>query len=108
MSIPSFDCKAGCHDCCGPVPFTKKERDAAISRRPLVHFEEFGDRWMPSAALLSFTCPFLEVDGCAIYSDRPMICRVFGASDDPKLTCPHGCGPKKPLTASDAERLVFQ
>lgn len=35
-------------------------------------------------------CPVLSADGrCTQYADRPMICRLWGATPD--MPCPHGC-----------------
>lgn len=102
----SFECKAGCDDCCGPVPFTDQEKEAAQKVRPFVQWERFGPHWVPSSAMETLECPFSK-GGCQVYDTRPMICRLFGAVDNPRMKCPHGCGPKNFLTdAEAAERLA--
>lgn len=90
--IPTFTCKPGCTDCCGPVPFGQWEDDKIGERR-----REVTD---------CLTCPYSAADDCSIYPDRPFMCRLFGAADDPRLTCPHGCGPAVKLTAEHARDLT--
>lgn len=93
--IPSFECKPGCTDCCGPVPFAKSEWNQIIDKRE------------PSIINL-LKCPYSYNGSCDIYNQRPFMCRIFGASNDPKLKCPHGCGPKQPLKKKKAIRLTLQ
>lgn len=105
--IPAFSCKPGCHACCGPVPFTGPERDRASALRPLIRWEPFeGGSWIPSAALESLRCPFLSAEGCGIYAARPMICRLFGVVDHPRMACPEGCGPRRKISDAAARRLL--
>lgn len=106
-SIPTFDCKLGCHDCCGLVPFSDAEKQAAMKRRPLEQWERFSaESWVPKAALDTFRCPFLTATGCGIYDDRPMVCRLFGAVDHPMMTCPKGCGPERKLSDVQSRALI--
>lgn len=84
--IPSFTCKQGCTECCGVVPFTEEEW-------ALLTPEE------QSRESKGLECRFKGANGCTIYDRRPMLCRLFGSVDDKKLTCWHGCGPEKKLTA---------
>jgi Fe-S-cluster containining protein len=51
------------------------------------------------------TCPYVTDAGCGIYEDRPLICRIFGASEEPALQCPHGRKPEKPLTSTQTRTL---
>lgn len=91
--IPSFKCKEGCTDCCGPVPFAKSEWSLIIDKRE------------PSI-IRPLKCPYSYNNSCDIYSNRPFMCRLFGASEDPKLKCPHGCKPDKLLTKKQALKLT--
>lgn len=79
--IPSFECTPGCHDCCGPVTASSEE----VSRLP-VKSEQEHDR-----ALEALNCPYFGSNGCQVYGERPLICRLFGTT--PSLPCPNGKGP---------------
>ena len=78
--IPTFKCKEGCFDCCGPVPFSKWE------------WAQIKDQRIGTGA----TCPYASKDGCEIYKDRPIICRLMGTVL--KLKFPHGYGSEKMLS----------
>jgi hypothetical protein len=80
--IPSFACIAGCHDCCGPVTASSEE----MSRLPVKSIAQH------DAALAELNCVHLGENGCEIYAERPLICRLFGTS--PRLACPHGKRPE--------------
>jgi len=86
--IPSFECEPGCHDCCGPVTTSTEE----MARLPAKSDEEH------EAALADLSCPHLGSNGCQVYAERPMICRLFGTT--PRLACPNG---KRPETMIDPQ-----
>jgi hypothetical protein len=88
--IPSFECRKGCTDCCGPVPFSRWEAERIQDRR----------------VATSITCPYAVGGRCEIYEERPLLCRLFGAVDDVRLKCPHGCGPEKKLSVAEAEGIM--
>jgi Fe-S-cluster containining protein len=79
--IPSFECIPGCHDCCGPVTTSPEE----MSRLPVKTEAEHDE------ALANLSCPHLGVNGCEVYDERPLICRLFGTT--PSLACPNGRRP---------------
>lgn len=85
--IPSFDCTPGCHDCCGPVTASSEE----MARLPVKSIAQH------DAALAGLNCIHLGKDGCEVYAERPLICRLFGTT--PRLACPHG---KRPDVMIDA------
>ena len=87
--IPSFTCKPGCAECCGPVPFSAWE----ISQ-------------MPEPRLFSTGrgCPHSTPQGCAIYEQRPLMCRLYGTV--PEMRCPHGCGPQKALSSAEGHKIL--
>lgn len=91
--IPQFDCVPGCHDCCGPVTTSSEE----ISRLPRVSAR------VRAKALEEYNCPHLAAQGCTVYTERPLICRVFGTT--PSLPCPHGRRPAT-LLESRIEQLI--
>ncbi len=56
------------------------------------------------------TCAYVLENGggCAVYEDRPMMCRIFGASEAKQLRCPHGRGSSKPLTERQTAKLLLR
>lgn len=90
--IPKFICKPGCTDCCGPVPFSKTEWSVIKDKR--------------TATCLD--CPYSAGGSCAIYENRPFLCRIFGASEEPRLRCPHGCKPVFPLSIEETKKLTAE
>lgn len=87
--IPTFQCIEGCTDCCGPVPFSRLEWD------------QIGDKRIAT----TLDCPYAN-NGCDIYEQRPLICRIFGASNEKRLQCPHGCRPENPLSTRQTSLLM--
>ena len=92
--IPSFQCKPGCHDCCGVIAMTRIEWQN-------IHVKRLFD-FNPN----NLTCAYVCEKGCSIYQDRPTICRLFGTADDPRLKCPHGCAPIFKLPKSRAREIL--
>ena len=80
-SIPSFVCEPGCHDCCGPVTASSEEVSRLPQKTEAEHVE----------ALANYNCVYLGVNGCQVYDERPLICRLFGTT--PRLLCPKGKAP---------------
>jgi len=96
-AIPGFQCKPGCQDCCGPVPFSRTEWNRIADKRTTTA------RKTPS-----LTCPY-AVDGkCECYEHRPFVCRLFGTvtTEGSLMRCPHGCHPENPFTEEEADRLM--
>ena len=94
--IPSFGCVAGCHDCCGPVTASSEE----MARLP-VKSDAVRD-----AALAELSCPHLGANGCEVYGERPLICRLFGTT--PRLACPRGRRPEQMIDArTEREIHIF-
>lgn len=95
-------CKKGCTDCCGPVPCSQEEFDAIpdILEKLAPVCDEQGERML--------VCRFKTEIGCLIYEHRPLICRLFGAVNDPGLRCPHGAKARKPFRPRTAKRIVMK
>ena len=90
IEIGSGRCKG---DCCGPVPIPKEvlDRNRFKIQRPIAQeIEMFPGEFVPLTRDLN--CVFLTKDfKCAIYDERPWVCRKFGSGDpSPRLQCPHG------------------
>ncbi|HEX8596280.1 MAG TPA: YkgJ family cysteine cluster protein [Pseudomonas sp.] len=94
QQIPSFECVPGCHDCCGPVT-TSPEEMARLPRKTAAEQE---------AAMDELNCVHLGPNGCTVYDERPLICRLFGTT--PKLPCPNGRRPVE-MIHPRAEKQVF-
>lgn len=80
--IPSFECQPGCHDCCGPVTTSSEEMAMLPVKSDAEH----------ESALADLSCPHLGIQGCQVYAERPLICRLFGTT--PRLACPNGKRPE--------------
>lgn len=93
--IPDAGCKGLCWEACGPVPVARAERGIITMKH--------GGR-----VHSSMDCPYLVNRKCSVYEDRPMLCRLYGVTDDPRLTCPFGCRPAKMLTNAEANELLAQ
>ncbi|MFQ3261690.1 YkgJ family cysteine cluster protein [Reinekea sp.] len=91
--IPTFECVSGCHDCCGPVTTSSEE----MSRLPRKTEQE------QEAALNELNCVHLGPNGCTVYGERPLICRLFGTT--PRMACPHGRKPDQ-MIDPEIERQV--
>jgi Fe-S-cluster containining protein len=91
--IPAFACKPGCHDCCGPVTASSEE----MARLP-VKSDEAHEK-----ALAEYNCVYLGANGCQVYSERPLICRLFGTT--PHLPCPNGQKPSQMINP-EIERQI--
>lgn len=91
--VPTFKCLSHCTDCCGPIFFSGLE----ASRIKM--------KYKPPT---STKCPFTIKGECGIYEVRPMICRLFGAVNDPKLFCSFKCGPAFRIDPDHSKWLLFE
>ena len=90
-------CKA---ECCGVVPIPRslwQKKQHAIQIPVIETFKgqarNKSDPSIQESFILPVTkdhyCPFLKEDlSCAIYEDRPEICRKFGDESHPMMCCP--------------------
>lgn len=102
--IPPVECKGLCQDSCGPIAMSNAE-EARIRAR--------GYQIPPMADALAaidrgedYYCPALVDGSCAVYEDRPTICRLWGATQS--MPCPHGCTPAEALTQEESYALLRQ
>jgi Fe-S-cluster containining protein len=91
--IPAFKCTPGCHDCCGPVTASSEELSRLPVKSDAAH----------ESALAELNCPYLGENGCEVYEERPLICRLFGTIES--LPCPHQKRPDKLLNKKTEERI---
>lgn len=83
-------CKA---ECCGLVPiplsiWSKNQHRIQREVKNILHIQKDGRKdILPVTEELY--CPFLKDDlSCAIYEERPEICKKFGDESNPLLCCP--------------------
>lgn len=96
--IPSVQCKENCSACCGVIIFAKAEWDQIADKREVSQeaLDEF-----------NLTCPYVnEQNKCDIYEQRPMICRLMGASNEFGLKCPYGCKSAIPLSSEETRDIM--
>jgi len=87
-------------NCCGCFPFSKtfyEKNKHRVVNEP-IELKEFVAPEPPDLEEIPLvipvtedgSCPFLKGDMmCAIYDDRPYVCREFGCEKTKTLTCPH-------------------
>lgn len=100
--IPKIECRQKCQVYCGAIvqlgAYTEAERPE-IERA----FKNADVARPPGASLLE--CSALDVHGrCAIYAERPAICRFFGVVEG--MTCPHGCEPERLLSHAEMTEIL--
>lgn len=84
--IPSSKCKDGCFRCCiNTVQFTKSEERAM------------------GGYCYAGQCPHLKNGKCSVYENRPLVCRLFGASI--LLQC-EDCTPRRYLTEQETAEIL--
>lgn len=84
-SLPPMDCRGLCFDSCGPIRMTTPERQRV--RAAGVDIPDGTYNNGPSL------CPALTMlNRCAVYADRPTICRIYGMTRT--LKCQYGCEPE--------------
>jgi hypothetical protein len=94
--LPKVQCQGKCQEACGPVACSSAEAEIMRrhSGRPLTFDARTG------------RCNYLNEGGrCDVYPVRPLVCRIFGASE--KLPCIWGCKPAAPLLSERQEGQLF-
>jgi len=56
-----------------------------------------------AGALAELSCPHLGENGCQVYAERPLICRLFGTT--PRLACPNGKRPEAMIDPRIEQRI---
>lgn len=119
--VNSLKCQGLCwYSCVEGLGISKKEdeRIKAFCETTGIPYHDIKERMPPAAMAMKLraaqtgavefeACPFLSADHqCTIYPVRPGICRTYGSSSTPIMSCQHGCemdGP--PLTRRETEAL---
>ncbi len=96
-ALPALACQGRCQAVCGPVTATPLERDQILR----VHHRALApDHTGRRCRLLT------EAGACAVYADRPLVCRVVGLTKE--TACPHGCVPERWLTDAEVYTGFFK
>lgn len=113
QELPEVDCKGLCWNACGPIDMSDAEREQ-IRTKYDVEIEPFtqerSQRWAAGERLYCTALSFGARDGqmgCAIYEDRPAICRLWGAGEG-EMACPHGCDVSSRLTNEQIMQIVVR
>jgi len=91
--VPSIACQGLCQDCCGPLGMAYVEWIRIKRASPL-----------RLAEAKQVVCPLLKRGKCTVYASRPMICRLWGVTEN--MPCPWGCRPERYLTITEADVLM--
>lgn len=100
--IPSVECKGLCQESCGPIAMSNLE-DSRIRQGGFV-IPSMAEALDALARGEDYYCPALVDGSCAVYDDRPTICRLWGATRS--MPCPHGCTPPDALTQEESHELL--
>ncbi|MBI5439473.1 MAG: YkgJ family cysteine cluster protein [Nitrosomonadales bacterium] len=101
-ALPTFQCKEGCFDCCGPVVISRLEYLRCIQASGRTA-KDIGRQMQDNLKQGVLTCPLLDdkTKRCSVYAVRPAICRLFGVVRG-ELVCPHGFGPDSSALLEDS------
>lgn len=80
--MPEMRCDAGCPECCWEVvPVSEAEMV-----RVVLYANEHGIEPQEDTVM----CPWYQKGRCAVHEARPIVCRVFGHTDDAQMQCDRG------------------
>ena len=87
LKIPKSHCKNGCFECCtNSVQFAKEEMERAGDYK------------------YNGVCSFLDENKkCGVYENRPLVCRIYGASEI--MIC-EDCEPEKYLSEEETRDII--
>ncbi|MEV4472874.1 YkgJ family cysteine cluster protein [Nonomuraea sp. NPDC049504] len=96
--VPQPGCKGLCQDSCGPIGMNPREQQRIRERG--VKIPHYRDGLAELVETGDYTCPALKDGQCSVYEVRPMLCRLWGATET--MPCTYGCRPEEGLLP-DAE-----
>lgn len=100
-AIPQMNCKGLCGYGCGPVGYSALENERMQENGAIPPAIKWNDKH--GGAMCSH---LTENERCAIYENRPLICRLFGAVQ--RLRCQHGCKPVGGFLTQERVMELFQ
>ncbi len=99
-ALPTIGCKGLCAHSCGPVAVAAIER-RVIEERSGLPLDINGE-----GAAEGMLCNHLARGRCTVYSDRPLLCRLWGVAEG--MECPHGCKVSRVLDRYESAELLEQ
>jgi len=93
-ALPTLECQGKCQESCGPIAMSARERENA-ERALGAGVNADNER---------LECSALHHGRCAIYAQRPMVCRLWGMTE--KMPCPWGCRPSRMLPDREASAFL--
>jgi Fe-S-cluster containining protein len=91
--LPEIDCKGLCENTC---------RLPMMSRVEAGRVNAYANR-KPKGAETG-VCPVLRAGRCTVHPVRPMVCRLYGCTEE--MRCPHGCEPTRMLSVDEGRALL--
>ncbi|MBB5140493.1 Fe-S-cluster containining protein [Thermocatellispora tengchongensis] len=103
--VPQPGCKGLCQDACGPIGMNPREHQRIRERG--VKIPHYQDGLAELVETGNYTCPALKDGQCSVYDIRPMLCRLWGATET--MPCTYGCLPEEGLLPdADGHALLAQ
>ena len=102
--LPSIECKGLCHESCSFIPLRQIEEDNIAKATGSHPITDTSIKPITMLKNVNESCPYLQLQRCTIYEQRPLICRVFGVSED--LLCRHGCKPTRVMSREEVGRVL--
>lgn len=100
--VPNANCCGKCTESCYNVPAFESEPIVALTDPKHVRHVSRANRFVILAEA-DGKCPHLIDGRCSQYENRPLVCRLYGASAP--LLCPFGCKPDRLLSKHEADSL---
>jgi Fe-S-cluster containining protein len=91
--IPRVACQGHCAEGCGPLGMAHLEWLRVKRASPL-----------RLAEAKTTVCPLLKHGRCTVYVVRPLICRLWGVTEN--MPCPWQCRPERYLRIAEADALM--
>ena len=100
-------------DCCGPIPLTKSFIKDMWRKHNLnkkigsIKKVKYISNGLPNRLMFYIEkdrCVFKTTKGCAIYTDRPSICKVYGETH--LVRCPYENLDQQPTDSATKQKLV--
>lgn len=103
--VPDIACKGLCSVACTAIGMSQAEHKILSDKigEPFPTIAEMSEDLADDP--VGYRCPLLEDGRCTEHRIRPLVCRLWGVTE--QLKCPHGCVPQGGhLPASEGSALM--